>query len=75
MVSTPVCGAVQVPGPEAVPVPPLVTVEVVIQDDVALVATTVADYEATAVWLQHVSGWIDQAAAWISSAQECAPIE
>lgn len=73
VVSSPVCGAVQVPAPAAVPVPPLVTIEIVSGDlDQPLVATTVEDYEATAIWLGHLGGWVDQAAAWIASAQDCA---
>lgn len=65
------CGAIHAPAPEPVPIPPLVTVEVVIVDDAAFVATSVADYEDTAVWLGHLGGWVNQAAAWITSAQGC----
>lgn len=73
VIEEPVCGALEVPAPEAVPVPPLVTIEIVTQgEDAPLVATTVKDYEETAIWLAHVAGWIDQAGAWIESAQGCA---
>lgn len=72
VVTPQICGAINVPAPAPVPVPPLVTLEVVMVDDAALVATTVPDYEATAVWLGHLGGWVDQAAAWIESAKGCA---
>lgn len=73
VVSQPVCGAVKVPAPAPVPSPPLVTIEIVTSDpNQPLVATTVEDYEATAIWLGHLGGWVDQAVAWIESAQSCA---
>lgn len=76
VVSAPVCGALTVPGPDAVPSPPLVTIEIVeVEQGPPLVGTSIKDYEETAIWLGHVAGWMSQAAVWIESARSCAEVE